>query len=236
MQQKYEVCPNCQSKISSSIFSENIIVLESYTRLINRFTEYWALAHCQKCQPDLLEKARSNYFNTLDDLKEKLNAKTFKLRKITQFVPIVTLQVPQDWKYKSLEIVSAQTVSGTGVISEIASNWTDFFGKDSKFYSEKIKGGEEKCKNILRAQTIKLGGNAILGTDIDYSEAGGSKGMLMVCMAGTAVKITNLDELDYNSEALNEIDEIMKVVEELEIQIEELTQFVEKNGNSFTRN
>lgn len=33
--------------------------------------------------------------------------------------------------------------------------------------------------------------------------------MLMVCMAGTAVKITNLDELDYDSVALNEI---MKVV------------------------
>ena len=60
--------------------------------------------------------------------------------------------------------------------------------------------------------------------------------MLMVCMAGTAVKITNLDELDYNSVALNEIDEIMNVVEQLEIKIEELTQFVEKNGNSFTRN
>jgi hypothetical protein len=36
--------------------------------------------------------------------------------------------------------------------------------------------------------------------------------------------------------ALNEIDEIMKVVEQLEIQIDELTQFVEKNGNYFTRN
>ena len=109
------------------------------------------------------------------------------------------------------------------------------FWKRFLIYSEKRKGGEEKCKSILRAQTIKLGGNAILETDIDYSDAGGSKVMLMVCMAGTAVKITNPYELDYNSEALNKIEEIMKVLETLEIQIEELAQFVGENGNSFTR-
>jgi len=225
MQQKYEVCPNCQAKISSSIFNENVIVLEGYTKLINRFTENRASAHCQKCVSDILEEAKSKYFVLCKELNEKLVAKTSKLKELLQFIPIVTLQMPQDWKYKSLEIVSAQTVSGTGIISEIASDWTDFFGRDSGFYNEKLKGGEEKCKNILRAQTIKLGGNAILGADIDYSEAGGTKGMLMVCMAGTAVKITNLADLNYNFLALNEIEEILVAIQELDNEIEELTKF-----------
>ena len=35
-----------------------------------------------------------------------------------------------------------------------------------------------------------MGGNAIIGTDIDYSEVGGGKGMLMVCMSGTAIELS----------------------------------------------
>jgi hypothetical protein len=38
---------------------------------------------------------------------------------------------------------------------------------------------------------VELGGNAILATDIDYAEVGGGKGMLMVCMTGTAVLLEN---------------------------------------------
>ena len=37
------------------------------------------------------------------------------------------------------------------------------------------------------------GGNAILAVDIDYSELGGLKGMIMVCMTGTAVTLKNVD-------------------------------------------
>ncbi|MBE5322140.1 heavy metal-binding domain-containing protein [Pedobacter sp. MR2016-19] len=38
-----------------------------------------------------------------------------------------------------------------------------------------------------------LGGNGIIATDVDYAEVGGAKAMVMVCMAGTAVKIKNQD-------------------------------------------
>lgn len=43
----------------------------------------------------------------------------------------------------------------------------------------------------LRTKALLMGGHAILGTDIDYSEVGGGKGMLMVCMAGTAVRFNS---------------------------------------------
>jgi hypothetical protein len=47
------------------------------------------------------------------------------------------------------------------------------------------------CRNQLRFKAVKLGCNAIIATDVDYAEVGGGKGMLMVCMAGTAVKLAN---------------------------------------------
>ncbi len=58
----------------------------------------------------------------------------------------------------------------------------------------KITSSEQICKNKLRLECVKSGGNAILATDIDYSEVGGTKAMLMVCMSGTAV------DLDSNSD------------------------------------
>ncbi|MEB2779986.1 heavy metal-binding domain-containing protein [Algoriphagus sp. C2-6-M1] len=222
-----ENCPNCDSKISTSIFNENLPLSDNEVKLVNRFTDNSSEGYCQKCNDKnkLLNQANKSFFTLKNELTILKNNQIEKLGKISVNIPISTLQNPQDWKYKSIEMVSAQMVSGTGIISEIASNWTDFFGTDSGYYNEKIKSAEEKCKSILRAEVIKIGGNAILGTDIDYSEAGAGKGMLMVCMAGTAVKITNLDELDYNKEALEEIDSLLKAIDETQLKIQELSEF-----------
>jgi hypothetical protein len=47
------------------------------------------------------------------------------------------------------------------------------------------------CKQILRRETLIAEGNAIVAVDIDYASVGAGKGMLMVCMSGTAIKIKN---------------------------------------------
>lgn len=93
-------------------------------------------------------------------------------------------------------MVTGQSTTGTGVISEFTSSFTDFFGAQSGRYNQKLKAGENMCFNQLRLQTLDLSGNAVIATDIDYSEIGGGKGMLMVCMAGTAIQLTNVDILE----------------------------------------
>lgn len=69
-------------------------------------------------------------------------------------------------------MVTEQSDTGTGVSSEFASNWTDFFGLQSGAYNKKIAGGEEIWKTQLHPKCTEQSGNAILGTDIDYAEAG----------------------------------------------------------------
>jgi uncharacterized protein YbjQ (UPF0145 family) len=86
-----------------------------------------------------------------------------------------------------------QSVTGTGVFAEFTSSWTDFFGAQSNAYNQKIAAGEMICQTQLRLKCVELGGNAILAIDIDYAEVGGLKGMLMVCMTGTAVLLENTD-------------------------------------------
>lgn len=62
------------------------------------------------------------------------------------------------------------------------------------------------CFAQLRKKTLDAGGNAVIATDIDYSEIGGEKGMIMVCMAGTAVNLQNADVLGENkSKRLKEL-------------------------------
>ncbi|TXD81294.1 heavy metal-binding domain-containing protein [Subsaximicrobium wynnwilliamsii] len=75
---------------------------------------------------------------------------------------------------------------------------------------------ENMCFAQIRIQTLNLGGNAVIATDIDFSEVGAAKGMLMVCMAGTAIKLNNtdilekekteiLDKLSYANQRLKEL-------------------------------
>lgn len=64
-----------------------------------------------------------------------------------------------------------------------------------------------------------------MGVDIDYSEAGGGKGMLMVCMAGTAVKITNLKDLAYDFESIHELEKGLATIKEIDLELEDFKKF-----------
>jgi hypothetical protein len=67
----------------------------------------------------------------------------------------------------------------------------------------------------LRYQCALLGGNAIIATDIDYSEVGGGKGMLMVCMAGTAVNLIGIETIFEERE--EQLAKVKILVKELQI-------------------
>jgi uncharacterized protein YbjQ (UPF0145 family) len=153
---------------------------------------YWSLYN------GIVETLKAKKQSLLDAIDQNLN-----------FIPIITVHSPHKWDYESINMVSAQSVTGTGIISEIVSSWTYLLGGQS----------ESLCKNQLRYKAAMLGGDAIIATDVDYAEVGGGKGMLMVCMAGTAVKLNNAHEvLPLSQEALNtlgkaiiELNELMQI-------------------------
>ena len=60
-----------------------------------------------------------------------------------------------------------------------------------------------------------MGGNAIISTDIDFNEIGaGSTNMLMVCMAGTAIKVLDINM--FNSKSRESILEVIELTEKLD--------------------
>ena len=62
-------------------------------------------------------------------------------------------------------------------------------------YNKKIIKGENKCFAQLRLKAIDLGGNAVIGINLDYTELGALKGMIMVSAYGTAIELNNPDVL-----------------------------------------
>ena len=211
-----ENCPNCNANlVKTGMFKKNAELLPiSKTKFINEFTENKSERHCTHCGDSLYNEALTIY------TKEKKQLNTYILNNIGK-IPIVTVYNPQGWNYKVLSLISAQSTTGTGVITDFTSSFTDFFGAKSGRHNKKLKVGENNCLNQLRLETIKIGGNAVIGTDIDYSEIGSGKGILMVCMAGTAVTVENGGKFDNDLfEAINKLNanyKRLKYLQSLEI-------------------
>ncbi|RZK44620.1 MAG: heavy metal-binding domain-containing protein [Hymenobacter sp.] len=213
-------CPNDGAELKQAMFGSNRPYTVEAVEFIHTFTDSKATGYCEKCGPPLLNKARY-------EANARYQSLTATLNKYIHSIPLLSLQQPEGWKAKPLGLVTGQSVTGTGVFSEFASSWTDFFGSQSKAYNQKIAGGEAICQTQLRAKCFEMGGNAILAVDIDYAEVGGDKGMLMVCMTGTAMLLENtevmgakviedlscLTEATKNRQAINRFASIIKNVD-----------------------
>lgn len=166
------------------MFSANVLLEHEKVAIINEYHEEKADERCNKCGSGLYAVC----YKKLVDEKASLLA---QIEKLLAAVPVISLQVPLNWDYQVRGLVTGQSTTGTGVISDFTSSFTDFFGTQSNAYNSKLKSGENLCISMLRKQALDRGGNAVIGVDIDYSEVGGGKGMLMVCMAGTAILLNN---------------------------------------------
>jgi uncharacterized protein YbjQ (UPF0145 family) len=64
------------------------------------------------------------------------------------------------------------------------------FGGRSKSYQSTLKDARKTVLLELRREAHRMGADAVLGVDLDYSEiSGGGKSMLFMVASGTAVKL-----------------------------------------------
>lgn len=201
------ICPNCQAAIKKGILVGNVLFDDRKNRIISKYSgNNSSIEYCNKCGDSL-------YLMITGKIKEKIAAINSAIEEKAKNVVILTTHTPMGWDYRALGIVTAQTTTGTGVLAEFTSGFTDFFGAQSGAYNAKLANGELSCFSQIRMKTLGLGGNAVIATDIDYSEVGGAKGMLMVCMAGTAVSLINTEIL--GPDKSNELKDIDKLVSRL---------------------
>ncbi len=199
-------CPNCQKEIKTGLMYSVTLISKEQTKVINEYKDTKLEAYCNECGSELYRHSRYRMLKDIDNL-------TAKLQELITAIPVISTHSPLNWDYNILDMVTGQSTTGTGVISEFTSSFTDLFGAQSKRHNQKLKAGEDMCFAQLRRQAMQLGGNAVIATDIDYSELGAGKGMIMVCMAGTAVKLNNLAIL--GEQRIKQIEELFKVDERL---------------------
>lgn len=181
-------CLGCNAEFKFGLIGATAPLTAKQHELISLYDKDATGVYCTTCGTRLLQTA-------VKKAKSDIEVRRNKLSPLLMHIPIVTAQSPQGWEYDTLQIVTAQSTTGTGFLSEFTATFADLFGAQSEQYSQKLKGGENFCFAVLRTQALKMGGNAIIAVDIDYSEIGTSRGLLMVCTAGTVVRLKNLEVL-----------------------------------------
>ncbi len=203
MEKEFDTCPSCGKKIKSSTFSSVRIITDGRKEFINQLLNKDKEAYCSSCYPKLKIEAHQEYNKATNEL-------TGYIEKNIESIPILSTHTPYKWEYDALGIVTGQSVTGTGVMSEFKSGFTDLFGGQSGSFNKKLAQGEKLCFAQLRAKTMEMGGNAIIAADLDYGDVGEGKGMLMVCSTGTAVKVKNKEVLGDAVEVIKKMDEAME--------------------------
>ncbi|MEY2806427.1 MAG: hypothetical protein RIR65_844 [Planctomycetota bacterium] len=84
-------------------------------------------------------------------------------------------------------IVSGEAILGANIFRDFLANIRDVVGGRSGAYETVLRDARRQALEEMSQEAARLGGNAIVGVDLDYETVG--NGMLMVTATGTAVVI-----------------------------------------------
>jgi uncharacterized protein YbjQ (UPF0145 family) len=83
---------------------------------------------------------------------------------------------------------NGEAIMGANIFRDFFASITDIVGGRSAAYEKELGKARKVAMDEMAEQARDLGGNAIVGIDLDYEVI--RDGMLMVSVSGTAVKIT----------------------------------------------
>jgi uncharacterized protein YbjQ (UPF0145 family) len=88
-----------------------------------------------------------------------------------------------------LGICTGEAILGANVVRDLFAGVRDFVGGRSGSYEKVIRAGKDAAIEDMQEQAEEMGGNAIVGVDLDYEVVGEKGSMMMVVASGTAVRI-----------------------------------------------
>lgn len=86
-------------------------------------------------------------------------------------------------------IVTGEVIVGANIFRDLVASITDIVGGRSGVYETKLREAREQAFAELSAEARDVGGDAVVGIDIDYEVLGRDGSMLMVTVSGTAVTL-----------------------------------------------
>lgn len=90
-----------------------------------------------------------------------------------------------------LGVVTGEAILGANIFRDFFAGITDIVGGRSGAYEGELRKAREIALREMQDDAKRLGGNAVVGADLDYEtiQMGGGGGMLMVSASGTAVVV-----------------------------------------------
>jgi uncharacterized protein YbjQ (UPF0145 family) len=88
-------------------------------------------------------------------------------------------------------LVSGEAILGANIFRDLFAGIRDIVGGRSAAYEQELRKAKELAIDEMQEQAQRLGGNAVVGVDLDYETItmGSGGGMLMVSASGTAVVV-----------------------------------------------
>ncbi len=86
-------------------------------------------------------------------------------------------------------IVTGEVIVGANMFRDLFASIRDIVGGRSGAYEDVLARARKQALSEMEAEAAKLGGNAVIGVDLDYEVLGSNGSMLMVSCTGTAVTI-----------------------------------------------
>jgi len=92
---------------------------------------------------------------------------------------------------KYLGLVSGEAILGANIFRDLFAGIRDIVGGRSAAYEQELRKAKGIALGEMQEEAERLGGNAIVGVDLDYETItmGSGGGMLMVSASGTAVVV-----------------------------------------------
>lgn len=88
-----------------------------------------------------------------------------------------------------LGIVTGEAIVGANIFRDFFASITDIVGGRSGKYEEVLARARKEALVEMEGEARKLGGNAVVGVDLNYEALGSNGSMLMVTCSGTAVVV-----------------------------------------------
>lgn len=126
----------------------------------------WSTKRCKKCQEAMTPE-----------------------RIVPDILVTTETSFPEGYVEARLGIVAGESVFGANIFKDIFMEIRDLVGGQSKTMQKVLKDSRAFAMDEMRIEAGKLGANAVIAVDIDYSEIGGSKNMMLVAVTGTAVNL-----------------------------------------------
>lgn len=88
-----------------------------------------------------------------------------------------------------LGVVTGESILGANILRDLFASIRDIVGGRAGAYERTLREAKDTALSEMEDEARALGGDAVLGVDLDYETVGQGGSMLMVSASGTAVRL-----------------------------------------------